>query len=55
MLLLRTLETIWKDDNMDNFKHKLEYYLCILNDGSLTYQDKVEVLEEKIKEQIKNM
>lgn len=29
------------------FKHELEYYLYILNDESLTYQDKVEVLEEK--------
>lgn len=36
-------------------KRELEYYLYILNDKSLTYQDKVEVLEEKIKERIKNM
>jgi hypothetical protein len=41
-------------DNI-NFKRELEYYLYILNDESLTYQDKVEVLEEKIKERIKNM
>lgn len=33
-------------------KGELEYYLYILNDESLTYQDKVEVLEEKIKEQL---
>jgi hypothetical protein len=33
-------------------KHELEYYLYILNDESLTYQDKVEVLEEKIKERL---
>lgn len=38
-----------------DFKHELEYYLYILNDESLTYQDKVEVLEEKIKERLKNM
>ena len=43
-----------KVDSMD-FKHELEYYLYILNDESLTYQDKVEVLGEKIKERIKNM
>ena len=33
-------------------KHELEYYLYILRDESLTYQDKVEVLEEKIKERL---
>ena len=38
-----------------NFKREVEYYLYILNDKSLTYQDKVEVLGEKIKERIKNM
>ena len=43
-----------KENNMD-FKHELEYYLYILNDNSLSYQDKVEVLEEKIKERLKNM
>ena len=37
--------------NMTDFDTKmlLEYYLFILNDDSLTYQDKVEVLTEKIK------
>lgn len=38
-----------------DFRHELEYYLYILNDSSLSYQDKVEVLEEKIKERLKNM
>ena len=38
-----------------DFKHELEYYLYILHDESLTYQDKVEVLEEKIKERLRNM
>lgn len=38
-----------------DFKHELEYYLYILNDNSLSYQDKVKVLEEKIKECLKNM
>lgn len=38
-----------------DFKHELEYYLYILHDESLTYQDKVEVLEEKIKERLKKM
>jgi len=38
-----------------DFKHELEYYLYILHDESLTYQDKVEVLIDKIKEQLKNM
>lgn len=37
------------------FKRELEYYLYILNDESLSYQDKVEVLMDKIKERIKNM
>ena len=38
-----------------DFKHELEYYLYILGDNSLSYQDKVEVLEEKIKERLKIM
>lgn len=38
-----------------DFKHELEYYLYILHDESLTYQDKVEVLIDKIKERLKNM
>lgn len=38
-----------------DFKHELEYYLYILHDESLTYQDKVEVLIDKIKEHLKNM
>jgi hypothetical protein len=33
-----------------DYKQKLEYFLYILNDDSLTYQDKVEVLHGKIKE-----
>lgn len=37
------------------FKHELEYYLYILNDESLSYQDKVEVLMDKIKERIKSL
>ena len=37
------------------FKRELEYYLYILNDNSLTYQDKVEVLTGKIKERLKDM
>ena len=42
-----------KEITMDKIdKHELEYYLYILNDESLTYQDKVEVLEEKIKERL---
>lgn len=36
-------------------KHELEYYLYILNDNSLNYQDKVEVIEEKIKERLKSL
>lgn len=36
-------------------KHELEYFLYILNDESLTYQDKVEVLVDKIKERLKGM
>ena len=38
-----------------DFKHELEYYLYILNDNSLSYQDKVEVLIDKIKERLKVM
>lgn len=38
-----------------DFKHELEYYLYILRDESLTYQDNVEVLIDKIKERLKNM
>ena len=38
-----------------NINHELEYYLYNLNDESLTYQDRVEVLTDKIKEQLKNM
>ena len=38
-----------------SFKHELEYFLYILNDDSLTHQDKVEVLRDKIKERLKNM
>lgn len=38
-----------------DFKHELEYFLYILNDESLTYQDKVEVLMDKIKERLKRM
>ena len=37
------------------FKHELEYYLYILGDNSLSYQDKVEVLIDKIKERLKDM
>lgn len=35
-------------------KQLLEKYLYILNDESLTYQDKVEVLKEKINECLTN-
>ena len=35
-------------------KHTLEYFLFILNDNSLTYQDKVEVLIGKIQERLKD-
>ena len=38
-----------------DLKHELEYYLYILNDNSLTYQDKVEVLMDKIKERLKSL
>lgn len=38
-----------------DFKHELEYYLYILNDNSLSYQDKVEVLIGKIKERLEIM
>lgn len=34
------------------FKRELEYYLYILNDNSLTYQDKVEVLTDKINQRL---
>lgn len=36
-------------------KHELEYFLFILNDESLTYQDKVEVLKGKIEERLKDL
>lgn len=40
---------------MINFDAKclLEYFLFILNDNSLTYQDKVEVLTDRIKKILK--
>ena len=38
-----------------DFKRELEYYLYILGDDSLSYQDKVEVLTDKIKERLKDM
>ncbi len=38
-----------------DFKRELEYYLYILGDDSLCYQDKVEVLTDKIKERLKGM
>ena len=38
-----------------SFKHELEYFLYILSDDSLTHQDKVDVLRDKIKERLKNM
>lgn len=37
------------EPEITQLKKLLEYYLFILNDNSLTYQDKVEVLTEKIK------
>lgn len=49
----------WADKHQNavsmDFKHELGYFLYILNDDSLTYQDKVEVLRDKIKERLKNM
>lgn len=38
-----------------DFKRELEYYLFILSDNSLSYQDKVEVLIDKIKERLKGL
>ena len=53
-LAVCNLDAVMGEQVMD-FKHELEYYLYILHDESLTYQDKVEVLEEKIKERLKSM
>ena len=38
-----------------DLKNLLEYYLYILNDKSLSYQDKVKVLKDKIKEQLEKI
>ncbi len=36
-------------------KQELKYFLYILNDKSLTCQNKVEILKDRIKERLKSM